>query len=312
MILPLGLFIGTLLSLGRLYAESEMVVLRACGVGPGKLAIYIMVPALAVMSCVGVLSLLVAPEGSARAQVLLDNPRSAEGLHLLNEGRFRKQRRGDYVTYTERIDDDGLMHNIFVFERQAEGSVNAFTATFAATGEIVFETETGRRYLELREGSQYRGAPGARALEEIAFSLYGELIPEPQNSLRGAGKVDAIATEVLWHSDDPRLQGALWWRLSLPLMVPTIAVIALALSRTDARRGRYAKVGPAMVVLLLYFLGLTQGRGPLRTVMARFDHRRSRCIRVSGFATPALGARHQGLEGRPACISSIGTSVVPY
>ena len=116
MILPLGLFIGTLLSLGRLYAESEMVVLRACGVGPGKLAIYIMVPALAVMSCVGVLSLLVAPEGSARAQVLLDNPRSAEGLHLLNEGRFRKQRRGDYVTYTERIDDDGLMHNIFVFE----------------------------------------------------------------------------------------------------------------------------------------------------------------------------------------------------
>ena len=261
MILPLGLFIGTLLSLGRLYAESEMVVLRACGVGPGKLAIYIMVPALAVMSCVGVLSLLVAPEGSARAQVLLDNPRSAEGLHLLNEGRFRKQRRGDYVTYTERIDDDGLMHNIFVFERQAEGSVNAFTATFAATGEIVFETETGRRYLELREGSQYRGAPGARALEEIAFSLYGELIPEPQNSLRGAGKVDAIATEVLWHSDEPRLQGALWWRLSLPLMVPTIAVIALALSRTDARRGRYAKVGPAMVVLLLYFLGLTQGRG---------------------------------------------------
>ena len=156
MILPLGLFIGTLLSLGRLYAESEMVVLRACGVGPGKLATYIMVPALVVMSCVGVLSLLVAPEGSARAQVLLDNPRSAEGLHLLNEGRFRKQRRGDYVTYTERIDDSGLMHNIFVFERQPEGSVNAFTATFAATGEIVFETETGRRYLELREGSQYR------------------------------------------------------------------------------------------------------------------------------------------------------------
>mgnify|MGYP003345769364 FL=1 len=161
MILPLGLFIGTLLSLGRLYAESEMVVLRACGVGPGKLATYIMVPALVVMSCVGVLSLLVAPEGSARAQFLLDNPRSAEGLHLLNEGRFRKQRRGDYVTYTERIDDSGLMHNIFVFERQPEGSVNAFTATFAATGEIVFETETGRRYLELRDGSQYQGAPGA-------------------------------------------------------------------------------------------------------------------------------------------------------
>ena len=46
-------------------------------------------------------------------------------------------------------------------------------------------------------------------------------------------------------------------------MVPAIAVIALALSRTDARRGRYAKIGPAMVVLLLYFLGMTQGRGAI-------------------------------------------------
>ena len=48
-------------------------------------------------------------------------------------------------------------------------------------------------------------------------------------------------------------------------MVPAIAVIALALSRTDARRGRYAKIGPAMVVLLLYFLGMTQGRGAIES-----------------------------------------------
>ena len=263
MILPLGLFIGILLSLGRLYAQSEMVVLKACGIGPGRLSVYVMVPAVIVMLAVAALSLHIAPEGSARAQVLLDNPRSAEGLHLLNEGRFRKQRRGDYVTYTERIDDDGLMHNIFVFERQPSVAGEVFTATFAESGEIVFEEDSGRRYLELRGGSRYRGEPGVLALDEITFSLYGELIPESQNSLRRTGKVDAIATEVLWNSEDPRLQGALWWRMSLPLMVPAIAIIALALSRTDARRGRYAKIGPAMVILLLYFLGLTQGRGAI-------------------------------------------------
>jgi len=263
MILPLGLFIGILLSLGRLYAESEMVVLKACGIGPGRLSAYVMVPAVIVMLSVAALSLHIAPEGSARAQVLLDNPRSAEGLHLLNEGRFRKQRRGDYVTYTERIDDDGLMHNIFVFERQSSVSAEVFTATFAESGEIVFEEDSGRRYLELRGGSRYQGEPGVLALDEITFSLYGEIIPESQNSLRRTGKVDAIATEVLWKSEDPRLQGALWWRISLPLMVPAIAIIALALSRTDARRGRYAKIGPAMVILLLYFLGLTQGRGAI-------------------------------------------------
>ena len=112
-------------------------------------------------------------------------------------------------------------------------------------------------------------------------------------------------------SDDPRLQGALWWRLSLPLMVPTIAVIALALSRTDARRGRYAKVGPAMVVLLMYFLGLPRwgaienSDGPALII----------AVHVA-FAFLALLLLHWERVTKgwrcPACISSIGTSVVPY
>ena len=263
MILPLGLFIGILLSLGRLYAESEMVVLRACGVGPGRLSLYVMVPASLVMVLVSILSLYIAPEGSSRAQRLLDNPRSAEGLHMLNEGRFRKQQGGHYVTYAERIDDAGLMHNIFVFERRPGTVPGLYTATFAREGEIIFDGGSGRRYLELRGGSRYRGSPGQLELEEVTFERYGELIPEAENSLRRSGKVESISTMKLWHSDEPKLQGALWWRISLPLMVPALAVIALAVSRTDARRGRYAKIGPAMVVLLIYFLCLTQGRGAL-------------------------------------------------
>lgn len=263
LILPLSLFIGILLSLGRLYADSEMVVLRACGIGPGRLARYVMVPSILVMAVVALLALYVAPQGSARAQVLLDNPRSAEGLHILNEGRFRKQRGGNYVTYAETVDDQGVMHNIFVFEREPDGRPDLFSATFAGEGQILFDEQTGRRYLELRDGARYRGEPGQHALEEVAFARYGELIPESKGSLRRSGKVEAMPTEVLWRSEEPQLRGALWWRLSLPVMVPVIAVIALALSRTDARRGRYAKVGPAMAVLLLYFLGMAQGRSEL-------------------------------------------------
>ena len=74
-----------------------------------------------------------------------------------------------------------------------------------------------------------------------------------------------MSTAALLTSDDPKLRGALWWRFSLPLMVPGAALIALALSRTDARKGRYAKIGPAMLVLLMYFLGLTQGRAVIES-----------------------------------------------
>ena len=260
MILPLGLFIGILLSLGRLYADSEMVVLKACGIGPSRLAFYVLVPAMLVTVIVALLALYVAPAGSARAQVLLDNPRSAEGVHLLNEGRFRKQRSGNYVTYAEEIDEQGLMRNIFVFERRPGVTSNFFIVTFAEEGEIVLSEDSGSRYLELRNGSRYRGAPGTRSLEQIAFQRYGELIPESRISLRRIGKVEALSTGELWVSNDARHRGALWWRISLPIMIPSVAIIALALSRTDARRGRYARLGPAMLVLLIYFLGITHGR----------------------------------------------------
>ena len=143
MILPLGLFIGILLSLGRLYAESEMVVLRACGVGPGRLAGYVLVPTMVVVSAVAFLSLYAAPEGSARAQVLLDNPRSAEGLHILNEGRFRKQRDGHYVTYAEQIDDAGVMHNILFSSESRDRNQTSITQLLPEKAKSFFRSRRG-------------------------------------------------------------------------------------------------------------------------------------------------------------------------
>ena len=68
-----------------------------------------------------------------------------------------------------------------------------------------------------------------------------------------------------------------------------------------------ARDGGVIAVLL----GLTQGRELLKQRWPRLDHRRSRGIRVTGFAAPKLGTRDQGLEVVRR-ISSIGTSVVPY
>lgn len=37
LILPLSLFLGLLMTLGKLYTESEIVVMHACGLGKGVL-----------------------------------------------------------------------------------------------------------------------------------------------------------------------------------------------------------------------------------------------------------------------------------
>jgi len=49
LIFPLALFLGIMLSFGRLYVESEMVVLQACGVSKSRLFFYTQGPAMCVM-----------------------------------------------------------------------------------------------------------------------------------------------------------------------------------------------------------------------------------------------------------------------
>ena len=46
LILPLGLFLGILLAYGRLYLDSEITVLNACGISEKKLLSSALMPAL--------------------------------------------------------------------------------------------------------------------------------------------------------------------------------------------------------------------------------------------------------------------------
>lgn len=68
LLLPLGLFLGILLAYGRLYLESEMVVLRACGVSHKRLVLYALGPALLISTLVGGVALYVSPWGVAQAK----------------------------------------------------------------------------------------------------------------------------------------------------------------------------------------------------------------------------------------------------
>lgn len=262
LIIPLGLFIGILMSYGRLYVESEMVVLSACGVSPARLAAYTMVPAVAVAVIVGVLSLVVSPLGAARSEALLHDPSSSQGLQSLAAGRFQSRRGSDVVSYAQSIDPEtGVMRSVFLSQgNDRDGEDARMEVTVAEEGEVRMDPETGARYLELRNGYRYQGMPGRLDYQVTRFSRFGELIPEPEGGIRTQAPVDGRPTRELMASDAPEDVAALQWRLSLPLMVPIVALIAQCMSRTDHRRGRYIKMAPAFVVYLTYLLLLANAR----------------------------------------------------
>jgi lipopolysaccharide export system permease protein len=257
LLLPLGLFIGILMAYGRLYVESEMVVMSACGVGPAQLARFTIAPALLITLIVAGLALYVTPQGAARSEALLNDPRALEGLQLLAAGRFQSRGDGGAVTYAGRIDRErGVLQQIFVYEPTEEGGD---AVTVARSGQVVRRAAGAARYLELEEGYRFEGVPGRTDYRVTRFERYGERLPDKPSSARSE-PVDARATLDLIESDEREDHAALHWRLSLIAMVPIVAVIALSLSKTNHRRGRYIKLAPALVLHLAYLMLLVTTR----------------------------------------------------
>ncbi len=265
LIVPLGMFIGILMAYGRLYVESEMVVLSACGISQRQLARYTLAPACLVALLVGALSFYITPLGAARSQALLDDPSSSSGINTVTAGRFQTQKEGAIATYAERLDSrTGLMGHLFIAQRvEDESGQGRLEVTVAEEGQIVFDRPGGSRFMELRRGYRYQPGETPLELSITQFEVFGERVRDPEQGIRDVDPIDGRPTLSLIGSDQTEEIAALHWRISLPVMVPIVALIALSLSRTDHRRGRYVKMAPAFVVYLLYLFMLTRGRSAL-------------------------------------------------
>ena len=148
------------------------------------------------------------------------------------------------------------MQSVFLSQLDTDADGKAtMLVTVAKEAEIKLDPVSGARYLELRDGVRYDGLPGKLDYDVLSFDKFGTLIPEPEGGIRTADPVDGRPTSQLLQSDLPEDKAALYWRISLPLMVPVIALIAMCLSRTDHRRGRYLAMAPAFIIYLAY-LGL--------------------------------------------------------
>jgi lipopolysaccharide export system permease protein len=264
LILPLAFFVAVLLALGRLYVDSEMTVMSACGLGRGALLRAVLAPAVLVALLVALLSLWLGPAGLTRVQQIFDDADASTGLELLVAGRFRLLDKEDgLVTYVDEIDSDsGEMIGIFAAGSRAADGGDQQVLVMASRARIEPDADSGERYLVLRDGVRYVGRAGELEFQEMTFDRFGQWLEQRAVQARPPKK-DAVATTALLGSRDPEHRATLQWRLSLVLLVLISALIAVAMARTDHRRGRYGKLFPAFLLFMIYLLALNAGRDAL-------------------------------------------------
>lgn len=265
LILPLGLFLGFLLAYGRLYLDSEMTVLSATGVSQQRLTAYSMAPALIVALLVGWLSLGLAPQGVASVARILNEQDALTELDTLVPGRFQSLRDGSRVTYSQELSADrSELRGVFMSEKRfsSDGaSERGITVLVAESGRQEIQAD-GSRYLILENGYRYDGEPGEADYRAIQYDTYGVLLPKPEVAIE-ASEREATPTRELLGSSDPRMQAELQWRLSLPLLVFIVTLLAVPLSKVNPRQGRFLKLLPAIFLYMAYLGLLIAARGAL-------------------------------------------------
>ena len=256
LILPLGLFIGLLLALGRLYLDNEMAVLAAAGIGPSHVIRWLLPATALVTALTALMALWWSPSGVAESDRIYAEQANRSTFELIQPGRF--QRVGERMLYADMSPDKSTLRSVILLETRpapanavADGERQVIVR--AREGRRVQDPELGPDTVELLDGERWLLRPGAADYQRVAFERYRlrlrqAEVPVTDNNLA------ALSTPALWqiHADSPKASAEWGWRISLVFMVPIIALLALPLAKVNPRQGRYLKLLPAIVLYLSY------------------------------------------------------------
>jgi lipopolysaccharide export system permease protein len=246
-IVPVSMLLAVVLTLGRLYHDSEMAALQACGFGPARLLPPLLLFAALIAVGLGWLTFFQVPAADKEVQLLRQSALKEAQFGQLDAGRFRSFSGGDAVFYAERVDEDGVLHNVFV-QRETAGRIEVALADSAT---YTKGDEEGTHLVTLYNGRRYEGVPGRGDYRVIEFREHGIPIVTP-TTLAATDDPDTKPTLALLGSLAPSDIAQLEIRSSAPLMMLLLTLIAVPLSRLKPRQGRYARLGVALLTYFFY------------------------------------------------------------
>lgn len=250
--LPLGYFLGVLLTYGRLYTLNEMMALFCIGMSRWQLLGITMMGAGAVAGFVLVLMLWVEPEMAYYRDHILAEAAASSPMQRMLPGRFLVVS-GRYVVYAESIVNGGnALENVFAAQLPAKSNQQTWSVLASKSAHLVVDPQTHEEYIEFQHGNRYEGNPGQRAFTMVNFREYGIRIPKVNVSM--GRQEEFVPTRELWFEQkfNPVAAAEMQWRLSMPISVLILGLIAVSMSQVKPRQGRFAQLVPAVVVYIIY------------------------------------------------------------
>lgn len=254
LLLPLGFYVALLVAYGRLYAENEMTVLQACGYGPSQLLKHSFIMALIVSLLVTIITIWASPVISMERAKLLRTSGVQTLIQLIVPGRFRAESKGNQVFYVESMNRDHTKaQNVFLARIEFKNYSFQWNILWAENAFAETDPKTLEDYIVLRKGREYEGKPGQANYQVAEFEQFKARLPHRKIANLDQDLRTLKFSDLLPYFNEDKAKAAeLQWRLSMPIMVLVLTLVAVPLSRVNPRSGKYAKLLPAILLYIFY------------------------------------------------------------
>ena len=169
LILPLSLFLGLLMTLGKLYTESEITVMHACGLSKAVLIKAAMILALFTGAVAAVNVMWAGPWSSRHQDEVLAEAKANPGMAALAQGQFQQASDGNAVMFIESVNGNRF-HDVFLAQLRPKGNARP-SVVVADSGELS-QQKDGSQVVTLNKGTRFEGTAMLRDFRITDFNNY--------------------------------------------------------------------------------------------------------------------------------------------
>lgn len=255
LILPLGMYLGVIFTYSRLYVDNELRVMQASGLSTNRLFFITGSFGIVIAIIVATLTLWVNPHIASAKNKLISKSMATENiLDTLIPGRFQVSPGDKRVLYVESISRNHKnANNIFIAEQKEHSDRETSWAILSAKEGHQIRDAKKDRYVVATDGFRYEGTPGENAYKIIQFQKYAVRVIEQVMGLRHEPQ-EMLPTNVLIqeYAKSPKNAAELQWRFAMPISALLLVLLAIPLSYTKPRQGRYSNIFPALLIYVVY------------------------------------------------------------
>ena len=239
LLMPLSFFLGVVITVSRLYAESEIYGYISGGLSQNSIIRYLIPQAFVFFFITITLSIYIAPYTKELSKEIISIDTIEEQIESIKPKNILALKENDGFIYVENKNEDTLEKSILFLSE--DNSETVILANILKYNKLNSSIE-----LEFKAGSAYQNIFNKNP---SIISEFGELkIPLENNE----SKISGLSLSKLFDYSSKSTKSQIQWNISIPLTIFILLVLGVHIAKVEPRQGRLSVMLPAVFIYIFY------------------------------------------------------------